>query len=285
MTAPSITYGHGLLEDSWATLDDYTLTAGGSSGSYGITTGYDLYIAITSFVGDSYVKNDTNFALSTTLYPYIMFRYYTTGSAKAKIVAEFSDASTQTVLSETASTGKWTVATVALTAAKTLDHLSFNCCDATGIAYYDFFLVFKGTFTFPQYTTVTYNMQNRYSNTEVPSRLGRRKAWMGANETIVTIEGDVDSQRDGWKRPVGTSSKTDKIAAEVLNEIHHKASSEAWQWIKTDRGQFKAVLEDLVINESDNQNFLFAYQAVFGEFRLSNASNESLTDRLGLETL
>jgi hypothetical protein len=275
MTAPAITYGHGKLDDSWSDLDDYTFTAAGSTGTYGITTGYNLYMEITSFVGDVHIENDTNFALSTTLYPYIMFQYATEGAAKAKVVAVFSDASTQTLLAETASLNAWSLELVALTAAKTLDHLVFYGCDDEGSVYYDFFLVCKGVFTFPQYSKVTYNMQNRYSNTEVPSRLGRRKAWMGANEMVITIDGDIDHQDAGWSRELDT------IAAQVLNEIHHNAHSEAWQWLLTDRATFKAVMEDLVITESNEQDYLFAFQVVFSEFRLDNAANESANNRLG----
>ncbi len=279
MTAPSITYGHGKLEDSWATLsDDYTFTSGGSTGTYGVTTTQNLYIDISAYVGDAYLTNDDNFTIDTTLYPYILFRYYTTGSAKCKIVATFSDAVTQTVLDKTASSGTWTYAKVTLTPAKILDHLSFYCAEsATGLVYYDFFLVCAGVFSFPQYSTVSYNMRNRYSNTEVPSRIGRRKAWMGADELIVSIEGDVDSSRTGWKRTLDTN------AAQVLEDIHHKASSEAWQWLITDRAQFKAVMENLIINERQDQDYLYAFQALFSEYRLSDASNDSLKNRLGIQ--
>jgi hypothetical protein len=279
MTAPSVTYGHGKLEDTWATLaDDYTLTDGGSTGSYGVTAGQDFYITLTAFVGDAYLKNDTNLALPTNTYPKILFRYKTLG-ATAKVVAEFSDASTQTLLSETSSVS-WKIVSATLTADKTLDHLSFYCCDDEGSVYYDFFLVCKGVFTFPQYAKLTYSQRNRYSNTSIFTRLGRRKSWVGADELIVNIEGDVDSNRSTWK-PTGYAV----FAAQILNDIHHNASTEAWQWFKCDRGQFKAVMEDLTITESVNQNYLYYFNTTFSEDRVSDASAESLAERLGTAEL
>lgn len=141
MTAPTITYGHGKLEDAWATLAaDYTLTLNGSTGTATVTSGHDLAIALTVFVADAYLKNDDNLALSTVTYPTIIFRYKTSGSATAKVIAEFSDASTQTLLTETASS-TWKIVSATLTTAKTLDHLLFYCCDNTGTITYDFFLV------------------------------------------------------------------------------------------------------------------------------------------------
>ena len=280
MTAPSITYGHGKLEDTWATLaGDYTLTDGGSTGTYGVTSGQDFYITLTAFVGDAYLTNDDDLGLSTNTYPKIYFRYKTSGNAKAKVVATFSDANTQTVMAETASVS-WKIVSATLTADKTLDHLSFYCCDGTGSVYYDFFLVCKGAFTFPQYSKLTYQQRNRYSNSPIYTRVGRRKAWVGADELIVNLEADIDSDRSTWK-PTGYT----KFAALILNDIHHNAASEAWQWFKCDRGQFKAVMEDLTITEAANQNYLYYFNTTLSEMRVSDASTESLAERFGTAEL
>ena len=285
MTAPTITYGHGFLEDAWATLaDDYTLTAGGSTGSFGVSTSQNLYINITTRVGDAYAENDDDIDISTTLYPTFICRYCTTGSAKAKIVAVFDDASTQTLLTDTANTD-FTVVKATLTTGKTLDHLRFYNTTGTGFTNYDFVLVCKGVFTFPQYTRIHYSMTNRYSNVEVASRIGRRKSWSGANELIVVVDGDLDSQRDGWKRPVGNTTKTDVLAAQVLDEIHHNADTETFQWFTCDRGQFKAVMEALEYTEGPEQPFLYAYHVVLSEYLLVKGQTDNYAERLGLATL
>lgn len=276
MTAPTITYGHGFLNDTWINItDDYTLTNGGSTAAAVADSNRNLAVGITAFVGDAYLTNDDNLGLSTATYTTFKTRYKTTSTAKAKIIATFSDATTQTLLSETASTS-WADLSVTLTTAKTLDHLSFYCCDATGSAIFDFALVCKGTFTFPQYSRLNWSMKNRYNDTEVPSRVGRRKSWIGADETTVIIEGDVDSNRSGWSR------SGDTVAAQVLNDIHHNASTEAWQYFTSDRGSFKAVMENLDLTESADQTYLYSFVTTLSEFSAVNMANYTVAERFKL---
>jgi hypothetical protein len=286
MTAPTITYGHALLEDAWATLsDDYTLTTGGSTGSMGVTTStQNLYILITAYVADAYVSNDDNLGISTTVYPKLIVKYKSSSNSKVKIMAEFSDASFQTLV-EDATASDYKVGVFTLTTGKTLDHLRFYNTTGTGYTYYDFALVCKGQFTFPQYDRIHYSMNNRYSNVEVASRLGRRKSWCGADEMVVTIDGDIDKNRDGWERPVGTTPKSDYVAAQVLDEIHHNANSELWQWFTCDRGHFKAVMETLEYDENPDLPFTYTYHTVLSEYLLTKGQDFSLVTRLGLALL
>jgi hypothetical protein len=284
MTAPTITYGHGFINDTWANYtDDYTLTDGGGTVTAGPNSSRDLSLNITAYTGTANIVNDTDIDISTVTYPKALIRYRTipTGTYKASIVAEFSDASTQTLVTDTAVTD-WTLANVTLTTAKTLDHLYIYGKNDEGEVQVDFILVCKGQFTFPQYTKLSWSMRNRYNNTEVPSRLGRRKSWTGADETVIVIDGDIDDGRDGWKRPVGTTSKTDVLAAQVLNEIHHNASTEIWQYFTSDRANLKVVMENLDITEDPEQPFLASFNTVLSEYSDSNLTKYTLTQRLGL---
>jgi hypothetical protein len=279
LTAPTITYGHGFLDDYWNTLSNYTLTTGGGST---VTATQDsnknLDLNCTVYGADSYFTNNTNLGLATLIYTTVLYAVKTTGSAKAKIIATFSDASTQTILAATSFTS-WTVGSATLTSAKILDHLSFYQTTATGHVYYDFALVCKGIFTFPQYTKLTWSMKNRYNNTQAPSRLGRRKAWMGADETVVMIDGDVDANRATWKRSLYY------IAADVFNDIHHNASSEPWQFFKSDRGQFKAVVEELTFTEAPDNHYLAVFAMTISEYSASNLNMYTLQERIGLAQL
>ena len=283
MTAPTITYGHGFYEDRWETYSTaYALTAGGSTVTGGVDSEHDLYINITAYVGDAYVSNTADLNLNTNIYTKFLSRYRTTSTGKAKIVAVFSDASTQTLLASSTATA-WTTVSVTLTADKTLDHLQFYQAAAEGgPVYYDFALVYKNTFTFPQYSMLSWSMSNRYNNTAVPGRLGRRKTWMGADETIVKIEGDCDHlKNDGttptpnyhWKR------NADSVAGQVLNDIHHNAATEPWQWFTSDRGSFKAVMETLDFTEDANQNYLYSFSTTLAEFSQMNLANITVAER------
>lgn len=99
---------------------------------------------------------------------------------------------------------------------------------------------------------------------------------MGANETIVSLDGDVDSNRASWKRTL------DVNAAQVLEDIHHNAYAEAFQWLTTDRAAFKAVMEHLSITEAPNQDYLYSFSALLSEYRLSKAQDETLVERYKL---
>jgi len=283
VTAPSVTFGHGFCQDAWANLtDDYTLTT--VTATAGVTAGQNLYITEASWAGVSpYVQNDDDISASTTTYPSIMIRYKTSGSSSLTLTAIFNDAATQAVLTaQTSST--WKTVTVTLTASKILDHLKIALATGNGSVYVDFILVFTGTLSFPQYAALNWIMENRYSNTEIPSRAARRKAWIGAKEIGVTISGDIDSTNSTyWKRPLGTTgAKTDTFAGQVLEDIFHNAYDEPFQWLTTDRGAFKAVMDNLAITENNSQDYLYSYVVVFSEYRMEKAQNDTLAERLKL---
>jgi hypothetical protein len=278
MTAPTITYGHGFINDIWSDYsDEYTLTDGDSTVTAGPNSNRDLSLNITAYTGDAHIVNDTDIDISTSIYTKALIRYRTipTGTYKASIVAEFSDTSTQTLVTDTAVTD-WTLANVTLTTDKTLDHIYVYGKNDEGEVQVDFILICKGQFTFPQYTKLSWGMRNRYNNTEVPSRLGRRKAWMGADETMIMIDGDIDTQRASWKRT------KDTLAAQVLNDIHHNASSEIWQWFTSDRANLKVVMEDLNIIEEPDLDFVASFNTILSEYGDANLTKYTLTQRLGL---
>jgi hypothetical protein len=147
---------------------------------------------------------------------------------------------------------------------------------------YDFFFIYKDVFTIPQHSKISWHMSNRFNNTQVPGRLGRRKTWMGADETTIMIEGDCDHlKNDGttptpnyhWKR------SADNLAAIVLNDIHHNAAVEPWQYFTSDRGDFKVVMETLDLDEDAEQNYLYSFNTTLSEYSKSNLANYTVNER------
>jgi len=155
--------------------------------------------------------------------------------------------------------------------------------NGTSQVYYDFLLIHKGTFTFPN---VAYGLDftppPRYATIPIPSRVGDITQGLGSESATVTASCDlnIDNATNDWKRPQGTlSPKTDYVNGEVFMEIAHRTYTEPWQWLDTGTEQFKVTLENPVFRRMGKGHVL---DLLFREYRLGCASNEYYYERFGL---
>jgi hypothetical protein len=222
---------------------------------------------------DGYLQNFTDIDISTAIYTKIYWRYKcSNATVKAQIVVEFSDTNTQTVLSEANSTS-WTTGSATLTTSKTLDHIRLHANADTGTVYYDYVLVCKGAFTFPNAESITVVPSSDLIRTAYPARVGRAPQTMGADDTKILMTCDLDS---------GTWTRTaDTIAGEVFYEINHEGSiNEEWQLLTTGHGQeLKVRLETPQFTYGNDRHLL---ALTFYEYRLGGAQEESYAERYGI---
>jgi len=257
-TTPSVT------SDDWLTL---TVSASGGNA-----------VSYYSYPSEA-TNHDTHLSIATTTYPLFNFRYICSGSVKAKIVAVFSDASTQTILTDTNST-TWTVGSVTLTTAKTLDHLRLYANFAEGVVYYDFTQICKGTFTFPNIVALTKSFQRRDALTEVFGTGGDGMQGGGSHSKEFDLVCDltVSNDTDDWKRGQGVlAGKTDSERAQVFDEIVQDSWDDVWNWISLeDRGAFKALIDITNAPSAGDSDTLTLHVR---EFRQTTANNETEAQR------
>ena len=232
-----------------------------------------------------YITNFTDLNLSTTLYPYVRYRCQSySGAAKYKIVAEYDDASTSTIIDEGTST-TFIAGSTALTAAKTLDHLRFYCNNSANIVRYDFALVYAGDFTLPNGAYgINGTIPNRNVHLQIPSRQTTITQMLGSEDFEVNI--GCDLTKGNWTKDglaIGTS--TDYVQGQVFYDIVHNAKNEAWQWLDTEREQMKVTLDPVRFSRAASGDRLTdRMDLTFKEYRLSDAGNatETYETRWGL---
>jgi len=277
----SISYGHGHLNDG-DSLTDWAEVQDGNTGTTTVDHGdyLNLNVTVAGVGNDAYYwDNDNNLGLSTTTYTKIRWRYKTDGgSIRAKIVLEFNDASTQEVLADSNSS-TFTVGSATITAAKTLDHIRLHADHATGDVWYDYVLVYKDDFTLPNCALgidVTY--PNRYHRLAVPGRLTNVAQQLGSDDLEVQIGCDLT---------LGTWTRTgDDVDGQVFMDIAHNSSSEAFQWLDTEREQLKVTLDSPRFHRAAFGNSLEdTVRLSFHEYRLSSGDNtlETYVTRWGLD--
>jgi len=269
----AISYGTGYIYDC-DTTTDWTLNVNGSDATASATNwhGY-LTLNIETFVGDVEFVNDNNIARSTTVYPRIRFRYITSGGIKAKIVLEFSDASTQTVLSETESTS-FSVVDVAMTAAKQLDHISIYGCDVEGSVFVDWIYIYGGDFDFPNATNIIYEPSSRNTFLGIPNRVTSIPQNLGADPTPIEIICDLDIETDdySWKR-AGDVDNGDVF----LDILHNQSLLGPWQWLTWGNKAMRVVLDSARVEEYDGRLHIRGH-----EYSDSNKRDEYYYQRFGL---
>jgi len=219
------------VEGQWgngaAAVDD----AGGSTITQSLIDNI-LTLNCTVYVGDAYTNNATNLGLSTSLATKIRFRYRTTGNATAKIIVTDDGAYSQTVLSETASS-TWSIVTVSLTAAKTLDHIRVYLCDGTGTVEVDWLEIYAADFVLPNVVNSPDDATSRNVDVGIASGIVTGFQNLGASGQTFTLELDTDMETStyDWTRA------GDAVKGEVFYEIQQTQSIDApWQWL--DMGDF-----------------------------------------------
>ncbi len=257
---------------------DWTLNAGGSTATQDITyaPGH-LRLDITNFVDDVYTINGTNIDKSTTLYGRIRLRYRTTSNATAKVILVFDDASTQTVLSETAAS-TFKVLDTTITTAKTLDHIKLYACDGTGSVYYDFIQVYKGNFTFPNVASLTFTPPSRNLRIPAPSRIGNIPQNLGADDATIELTCNLDVETDtySWKRD------GDVDAGDIFLDVcHNHGTLQPFQWLVWGNKQCKVTLDEPSFSHEGNTRTL---RLRFTEYSSHQRGSEYYYQRWSLDT-
>jgi len=271
-----ISNGHRYLTDCDSTTG-WTKTDDGNTSTFTIDNGDYFKLNVSAIGGNEETKvvNDANIGASTTTYPQIRWRYKCVGDIKAKIIVEFSDASTQEVLADSNS-ATFTVGTVTLTPAKTLDHIALYADHVVGTVYYDFVLVHRGDFTLPN---VAGGMNMDFPPCEAIIPVFERDTDItqhgGTQSAIVNISSDLDQ---------GTWQRTgDKIDGEVFLDILHNRSSEPWQWLDTGSHQFKVTVHPKFqwVNNGDGSTSRLL-DLVLKEYSLGSKADETYAERFGI---
>ncbi len=258
-------------------MDYWTEVEDGNVGT--LSSVYDDYfkLNITSSTGNkTYQVYRYANLLAPTIYTTLIYRYKTSNTnIKAKIEAEFLSG-TQTILPESSST-TWVTGSATLDTDKNnLDYIRLYANQATGQVYYDFILICKGFFTFPNYGHgLEFTPPPRYARLAVPSRTGDVTQNLGSPDATVTIGCNLDI--GNWKRT------GDYIDGQVFLDIAHNSSSEPWQWLDTGTEQFKATLDQLTFRrQADGNSVQRILDLTFKEYRRSSASHETYVERFGL---
>jgi hypothetical protein len=287
-TAPTFDYGIAFIYEgdrlTGGAEGDWTLTVGsGSTCSQAISSYNNLVLTQTVFSNDSYSYNDENLGLSSTAYYKYRVRFKTTGNAKARIDITFSDASSETVMAETASVGAYTTVVGGITTGKTIDHINLYICDGTGTVTYDFFEIFTDIYTMPNCTLLEPPIMINDAIIDVPGRVGSVDQSLGSQSMEIVTEHDLDIDSSyTWKRPQQSTPKTDFNNQDILLELHHRGSFyENWTWLNLGNPamQFKARLVEMRPSYTGEAGKL---RLVWREYRHGNASEETVTERFGL---
>jgi hypothetical protein len=278
----ALSHGNGWQYDgdrlSGGAEGTWTLTDGGNTTqSVTLYPGRLALVITVPYVADSHTSNGTNLSLSSSTYTKIRFRYKTLYDTTAKVIIEFNDATTQTVLAETSSS-TYTAVTATITSGKTIDHIHLYACDGAGGVFYDFIQIYADDFTFPNAVDIRFNPSSRNVNLGIPSAIGIGLQNLGADPATVELDCDLDVQYDEdagdagcWKR----SGDTD--AGEVFLDVLHNQSSFPWNWLVWGNKAMRVTMDRAPQRNYDGTTTLY-----LTEYRDIEGSEETYADRFGI---
>lgn len=274
MTNPTLTYGHGFLNDmddaaDW-TETESSLTCAHSS----------LYADVLKLEGtpndsgDEYAYYEQNITdISSSTYTKYMVRWRTSESSNglgARVKLVFTSG-TQWILGEDAPefSTTWQVETGDITTGKTVDKVQLWADDypdstdsGTDQVYFDFVLLHKNTFTFPFVAgNVELDMLNLHAKIPGLSRVGSHTQYMGMQDPIIRLNGEMDSNTD-WGSPDG----------EYLYYIWSHAHEDTFQWFTSDLINCKVIPNRFTIAQDSQIEALNRWSA---ELSMYNASSGS----------
>lgn len=290
----AVTYGHHFLDEcndtsAWGSAHNST----DPLGSVTLTVQNGDYMRITGTldnVADEYVYYEIDLTnISSDTITDFVCRYRTedsSGTLGARVELVFTSGTQELLGANPAFSTSWTVASGAITAGKTIDKVRFYADDypnsantGTHWVEYDFLLLCKNTFTFPQAgTQVQFGFSPRIPILEIPGASGDITQNLGTRLATVSLRGsDMELHSSSWKRT------GDVVEGEVLVDIWHNMKSEPWQWLTAflsgSKGGMKATLDGepkLVYDRGSG------FDVVFKEKRVASADGETYAERLGL---
>jgi len=298
LTKPTITYGHGFLDDcTAATLASWAETEAGVVAT--MTVSNDDYFVIAGTcdnVADEYVYYERDITnISTTIHPKLLVRWKTSAAAnglEAKINVTYDDASaTQTTLGFSTS---WTTTVITLPTGKTVDKIRLIADDnpdtvaaGTFYVYFDFVLICQGIFTWPFVSGgVELEGFNNNQYLKIPSKVGNATQYLGADDSTIRVYGDIDSTGtnaagvpligEGWHGRWTTHD------GEAFYQILHYAFGDPWEWFTSDVASMKVTVDRVRISQAKTDENLLSYELDLHEYRLGSAGVETSLERFGI---
>lgn len=295
MTKPTITYGHGFL-------DDCTDTAGWTEHEVGLAASISIengdYLKITGTcdnVADEYayyVKNITD--ISSTIHPKLLVRWKTSAAAnglQARIDVTYDDSSsTETILGFSVG---WKTTVISLDTDKTISEISVYADDnpntiaaGTFYVYYDFILICQGIFTWPFTSGVRLEGFNNLQHLKIPGKVGNVTQYLGGDDSALRVWGDIDSTgvdaagvpqvNQGWHGRWTTKD------GEAFYQILQNSFGDPWEWFTSDVASLKVTVDHFGIEQSDTAKNLLLYELDLHEYRLGSANVETHLERFGI---
>ena len=230
----------------------------------------------------------SNLSLPSSTYTKIRWRYKTSGTNKAKIVLVFSTwdyadseavnvaaGKGQVVLADSSST-TWEVGSATITAARTIDHIRLHADHGAGAdaVDYDWVMIYKNDFTFPNVTNIFPDPTSRNINLGIPSGMVLGGQNLGADPEMVRVECDLDMETAtyDWTR----AGDTDK--EEVFLDIIQNQSIDApWQWFAWGNKSMRVNIDSMPRNHKEGSLMLY-----LREYSDSNKANETYSERWNL---
>ena len=283
----TLSYGTGFIYDgdrvSGGTEGTWSETEDGQTGTFDVTTSRgSLYINISATGGNAayYASNGTNLALSSTIYTKMRWRYKTSSaSIKAKIVIEFSDASTQEILADSSST-TWTVGSATITSGKTIDHIRLHADHATGQVYYDFIQIYAADYTLPNVVELDLTQFSQNTEISIPNSVPWATQNLGAPRALISMLCDLDMETTtyDWSRAAGAkvSGNADSDAGEIFLDVaHHQSDEGYWQWLVFGNKGCRVTLDEPQFTHGESS----MVRLIFHEYSDRDTSDDSYEER------
>lgn len=293
MTKPTITHGHGHLND----CDDASgLAANHSADPLTNPTCTVLHGDIYQIEGtcdavaDEYVSYTEDFTpnISSDVYTKYVVRWKTSESANGLgAVAQifFADLSWQAVVGATNPeySTTWKVSSGTITPSKTIEKIVFAADDypnsiaaGTFQVYFDFFLLHKNVFTLPFVSgTEGIELLNNLVYLKSPSRVGNITQNLGADSPIIRLSGKMDDDT-GWRGSSGAG-----IHGEDLYNLWLGMKDDPFQWLTTDLlgalGGCKVTVPRLAIRKVPGSKSKRMWSVDFRHYSLSSGDADSWT--------
>jgi hypothetical protein len=229
MSYPTITYGHGFM-------DDVLLTSDWAETEVGLacvpTNEYGDYLKLVGTcdnVADEYAlyrRNITN--ISTDTYKYALVRFKTSHASngcQARVDFKFT-VGTQSV--DLGYSQTWKTTLITLTPAKTLDQIDLFADDEPNTVaagdfevWYDFVLVYEDTWSLPKCNVNLFLPKPRKPLLDIWGRDGGIEQSGGGGKARVHLWEDMTRETTGWGTPKG----------QRLYQWNHELSTDLWQWL------------------------------------------------------
>ena len=284
MTNPTLTYGHGYMND----MDDASDWAEVETGlSCTATSLYFDILKLTGIcddAGDEYATYTADITdISSSTYTKCLVHWKTSESINgcgARVQLEFDDASTQWILGETTPqfSQQWQLTSETVTTGKTIDKIHLYAddypdgaaSDGTSYVYYDYVLLCKNIFTFPYVTSpdgnarVQLDLDNEIAELHPPGMMGSHTQEVGLKNPVILLNGTMDSNTS-WGTPYG----------QHLYYIWLHVHEDPWQWFTSDLINCKVLPKHFSIAQDSGVDALRTWNA---ELMMYNKSGGGKTE-------